>query len=146
MIKDCDYIKYYNLQSGGNLDDKILVYKGRQFQRGNGIFSKLRYSIPYFKKFGKEVLDLGRNILFDYASGQNLKSATQKNLKRKASDLLKKAVAKVEQYGTGRKKRRYKKGKTDKTKIIKRRKFIKSKSYSPKRRKLKQRLKSDIFK
>jgi len=100
--KSCNYYEYYRSQTGGSLQNEILVYRGKPYQRGSGFFSNFRYAIPFLKKIGKETLDIGKNILFDIASGHDFKSATKRSLKRKASEMLKKASDKLEQIGTGK--------------------------------------------
>lgn len=168
-IQLCNYYDYYKLQSGGSSQNEILVYRGKPYQRGSGFFSNFRYAIPFLKKIGKETLDVGKNILFDIASGKDLKTATKRSLKRKASELLKQASDRLEQIGTGRKKpisvkmKSYKKNKnpkqlggrkkinkTKKHKVMRPKRIKKAKKHKKntvlKRRSLKKhRSKGDIF-
>jgi len=134
-IQLCNYYDYYKLQSGGSLQNEILVYRGKPYQRGSGFFSNFRYAIPFLKKLGRETLYVGKNILFDVASGKDLKTATKSSLKRKASQLLKQASDKLDQMGSGRKRGvKVRKMKQLKRKVIqsggKRKKVIRKKSKS----------------
>src|SRR5579883_490626 len=92
---ECDYTKYYLNQLGGNIND-ILLYTGRPVQRGSGLFSKLRFGIPFLKTIGKEALKVGKNILYDWLSGKDFRKSAVSNIKSTTSNYLRKAADKVD--------------------------------------------------
>lgn len=119
--KFCDYDKYYGDQVGGALD--ISYYRGSRHQQGNGIFSSAarRYGIPVLKYLTKEGFYAGKDIISDVSSGKKFSKSVNRSLRKRAGSALKKLGEKIEQSGTGLRK---------KPKFHKKRKLPKPKSSS----------------
>jgi len=103
----CDYESYYLVQAGKG-KSQIEYYKGVPFQRGYNIFLKYgqRYGIPVLKYLAKTIFNTGQDIVKDIVSGEDPKSAVIKNLKQKASETLQNLAQKIDQSGSGKRKRK----------------------------------------
>ena len=108
-IGDCDYATYYASQVGRGFED-IKVFSGRPYQRGHGIGSLIkRFGIPLAKFLGKHVLNTGLSIGADIAVNDFNKDVVKQKLKDGAklaiSDGLDQIKKKINQGGTGRKRK-----------------------------------------
>jgi len=105
----CDYIEFHksqiSKQSGKGLD--IAVYRGVPYQRGYGFFSNFakRYALPFLKYIGKQAFTAGKDIVADVSQGDTLKSAAKKAMKKRAASALRDVSDKIEQSGSGKKRR-----------------------------------------
>lgn len=126
--------QYYLRQAGGALDDRdFIVFRGKRYQKGSGLFSALgglfRTVLPFLKSgakaVGKEALKIGANVLSDVAaSGKAPKESLKSRLKEAGSNLKRKADEKIDSMlGSGMKRIRR----------IKRTKIKKAKQSKPKR-------------
>jgi len=101
----CDYIEFHKKQIGQGLD--ISVYRGVPYQRGYGFFSNFanRYALPFLKYIGKQAFSAGKDIITDVAEGSTIKSAAKKAMKKRAASALRDVSDKIEQSGSGKRKR-----------------------------------------
>ena len=101
----CDYDNYYVDQAGGNLD--ISYYRGSPYQRGYGVISNLskRYGIPVLKYLFKHGMTAGKDIYSEWASGKNIRQAAKSSLKKRASSVMKDLGERIEQSGSGLRKK-----------------------------------------
>lgn len=98
--------QYYLNQAGGALDDRdFVLFRGRRYQRGSGLFSALgglfKTIIPLLKSgakaVGKEALKVGTSVLTDVAStGRSPKESLRSRLKEAGSNLKRKADEKID--------------------------------------------------
>lgn len=120
--------EYYLNQAGGAIDDRdFILYRGKRYQRGSGLFSALgglfRSVLPFIKSgakaVGKEALKVGANVLADVAaSGKSPKESFKSRLKEAGSNLKRKADAKIDSMlGSGMTRlKRIKRAKTKRSK------------------------------
>jgi hypothetical protein len=101
------YVQYYRNQAGSG----ITGFQGTRYQRGHGFFSKIfSFALPILKQIfpilGKQALNTGVDIAQDVLSGNNFRESSKSRLKEAGSNLLNVALDKLNQKGSGRKKRR----------------------------------------
>ena len=103
---------FYNTQYGGNIDP----YSGYRFQypsrnlRGNGIWSTikggimpiLRSLLPYL---GNTALDAAGGLVSEMTSGKSFKEAAKKTMKKTAKGIALDVANKLDQEGTGTRKK-----------------------------------------
>jgi len=154
-----DYLRYYKNQAGfGHIHPGISTFKGPIYQRGNGlgsIFSSLFRAItPLFqsdsvKKIGKALLSTGLNVGSDVLEGKRIGQSLKQRFGETGSNLLEDAAISLrDQSGSGRRKRKRKSTKGDKS--PKRRKKVKKQvkrriKKKTKKRKSKRNKKHNIF-
>lgn len=119
-VGDCDFVSYYAQQAGGGFDE-ISVYRGRPYQRGHGIGSLFkRFGIPLAKFLGRHLFKAGVEIGADALANESFdKNRIRETLKRNSKEALKEGLnklsQKLDQSGSGRRKRKvYKKAKKKK--------------------------------
>lgn len=130
-LGDCDFKSYYLNQAGKGFDD-IQVFRGYPYQRGYGLGSLFkRFGIPLAKFIGRHLLHTGLAIGGDMLMNNSVDKATIKKklklgAKEAAKEALTKALDKVNQSGSGRKRKRRSSKKVQKNqgrkKVYKRRK------------------------
>lgn len=156
---DCDYKFHYSDQAGAGISN---FYRGVPFQRGYGFWGDMftRYGVPVMKYLGKQVLSTGANLAHDIAEqGIAPRRAFQQRLKQAARDtgiaalnratpiLVKEAVDRLQQTGTGRKRKRRKTAKAVPKKKSRAgsRKKPKKKNVSRKKTKRRGKRNKDVF-
>ncbi|GFR10295.1 uncharacterized protein TNCT_138001 [Trichonephila clavata] len=110
--KDCEL--YYQHQVGGN------YFQGAPYQRGYGFFGDLRRHITPLmfragKYLGKQMLETGKNVFKDYASGSSLKDSVRTRLRQTSKQIKDDFFQKLQQ-GKGIKRRPVRKPKHSKAK------------------------------
>lgn len=110
--KDCE--SYYCAQVGGG------PFIGIPHQRGYGIFKDLSRFITSLalragRYLGKHLLDTGRNVITDVASGTSLKHSARNRI-RETSKKIKDDIFQKLQRGQGIKRKRKKKSRQTKAK------------------------------
>lgn len=110
--KDCE--SYYCAQVGGG------AFVGNPHQRGYGIFRDLsRFITPIALRagryLGRRLLDTGRNVLTDVASGSSLKHSARNRI-HETSKKIKDDIFQKLQQGQGIKRKRKKESKQSKAK------------------------------
>jgi len=138
---DCNHI----IQQAGS-GQILRVYKGDR-QVGYGVFSEFfkRYGLPLLKSIGAPLLnkikkeglefgkEVGQNIFINKESPKEaIKKGLKRTVKRTGLDLLEVAHKKLNQFGSGRRRSRRRKGKAGKAK--RKRKARKSPKTAPAKR------------
>jgi hypothetical protein len=111
-FKFINHLDYYKDQYGGNLS--FTVYRGSRYgQRGAGWFTDLakKYAYPALKYLAKQAWIGGKDIYQDVSSGQKFSTALKRSAKKRAASALHSLGEKLEQSGSGlrKKPRLYKK-------------------------------------
>lgn len=114
-----DLAAYFLNQSGRGSDLKdFVLYRGRRYQKGRGLFGALRglwrFVAPIFKgaakTVGREAVSVGANVLTDAMSRKPLKQSLKQRLKEGGANLKRKADDAIDSMiGSGLKRRRVKK-------------------------------------
>ena len=101
----CNYDNYYVDQAGGNLD--ISYYRGSPYQRGYGVITNLakRYGIPVLKYLLKHGMTAGKDIYSEWTSGKDIRKAAKSSLRKRASSVMKDLGERIEQSGSGLRKK-----------------------------------------
>ena len=110
------YINYYKQQAGNGL----VGFEGVRYQKGHGFFGRLisSFAKPLLGYLGKKALGVGKDLAGDILQGKNFKESGKRRLKQglKAvgEDALSYGKRKLDQVGTGAKRRRITKKKPKK--------------------------------
>lgn len=101
--------EYYVSQAGSGLAH----FSGLRYQRGAGFFGSLIKGtvFPLLKKvlpfLGRHALSAGSNLLSELKSGENIKTAAKRTLRKEAGDIASDAMLHFQkQSGTGIRRRR----------------------------------------
>jgi len=111
------YIDYYKQQAGSGL----VGFEGARYQKGHGFFGRLisSFAKPLLGYLGKKALGVGKDLAGDILQGKNLRESGKRRLKQglKAvgQDALSYGKRKLDQVGTGVKRRRIVKKQPKKT-------------------------------
>lgn len=106
--KDCEF--YYCSQVGGGGN----YFQGIAHQRGYGFFSDIRRFItPLALKagryLGKQLFQTGKNVIGDISSGASLRDSARNRLRETSKKIKDDVFQKLQQQGTGIKRKRPKK-------------------------------------
>jgi hypothetical protein len=107
--KDFQFINhsdFYKDQYGGKLG--FTVYRSSRYgQRGAGWFTDLakKYAYPALKYLAKQAWIGGKDIYQDVSSGQKFSTALKKSAKKRAASALHSLGEKLEQSGSGSRKK-----------------------------------------